>query len=121
MIERITGPGVGVLGVRMSGRLAHEDYERLDHLIDAERPEGGRINLVCEVEGFEGWTLRAAFDDAELGLVRAPREVRRLAVVTDSDWIRRAVELFAPLMPYSMRAFALGEREAAWAWAAKPA
>lgn len=121
MIEKIAGPGVGVLGVRLSGRLEHEDYERLDRLIDAERPDGGRINLVCELDGFEGWTVRAAFDDAELGLIKAPREIRRLAVVSDASWVRRAAELFGALLPYAVRAFAAGERDDAWAWAASHA
>ena len=41
---------------------------------------------------------------------------RRMALVTDKDWIRHGVSAFGWLSPGELRVFEPGEREAAIAW-----
>ena len=46
------------------------------------------------------------------------KDWRRLAVVSEHDWIAKAMELFAWAMPGDLRVFDLDELDEAEAWAA---
>jgi hypothetical protein len=65
---------------------------------------------------FTGYTAGGAWQDAMLGLAH-PRSFDRIAVVTDSDTIRRLVKVAGWSIPGEMRLFANREREEAKAWA----
>ena len=67
-------------------------------------------------ERFIGYTAGGAWQDAMLGLAH-PRSFDRIAVVTDSESIRRLVTLGGWTIPGDLRLFPTGEREQAEAWA----
>jgi SpoIIAA-like len=46
------------------------------------------------------------------------KDWKRLAVVSEHDWIAKAMELFAWAMPGDLRVFDLGELDDAKAWTA---
>jgi len=80
----------------------------LGHLASrsANRPRGDR---------FEGFDLRAAWQDAKVGLEHLT-DWERIAVVTDVGWMRTAVRTFAFAMPSLVRVFANAELASARAW-----
>lgn len=124
MIERLEEMPEGVLGFRFSGEVSRSDYDGT--LIPAlrEAVEGGEgIRCVCELgSDFEGYEAGAIWEDlktgAELG-VGHHTAWKRIALVTDVDWIRRLTALFGWMTPGELKLFATGELEAAKEWAAQ--
>ena len=67
---------------------------------------------------FTGYTAGGAWQDAMLGLAH-PRSFDRIAVVTDSESIRRLVTLAGWSIPGELKLFPNRERGQAEAWASE--
>jgi hypothetical protein len=76
-----------------------------------------KIRLIHVLDDrFSGYTAGGAMQDAMLGLAH-PRSFDRIAVVTDSDSIRRLVTLAGWSIPGELKLFPNRERAEAEAWA----
>jgi hypothetical protein len=121
MVERIEDMPAGVIGVRASGKLTKEDYT--DGLEPAlkEAMDSGEARVVFVLTDFTGLELGASFEDIKtgLGVEFAHRtDWRRLAVVTDVDWVARAMRMFAWAMPGELAVYdGLDRLEEAKTWA----
>ncbi len=76
------------------GRLSHEDYQTLTPMLESaiagiEQP---KINMLIDATQFEGWELRALWDDFKLGLKHG-REFQKLAIVGNKKWMPFATKL----------------------------
>ncbi len=109
-----------VVAVVAHGHLDREDYTKtLVPLTDKTIAREGRINLYYELGAdFTGFSAGAAWNDARLGLLHLG-DFARIAVVTDVEWVRLGVKMFAPLMASKLHLFHLSERDEARAWLAK--
>ena len=67
---------------------------------------------------FTGYTAGGAWQDAVLGLAH-PRSFDRIAVVTDSESIRRLATIAGWSIPGELQLFPNRERERAEAWASE--
>jgi stage II sporulation SpoAA-like protein len=116
MIEKIEGLPAGIDGVRCSGKLTRQDYDTVvvPLLADVQR-EHRRLRCLVEVDGFDGITPQAAFDDLRLGL-RALGSFDGCAVVTDLAWVGQVLQLVRFLLPYPVRIFPAERRADAIAW-----
>ena len=74
---------------RVTGRLAHSDYQAFLPRIEELIARYGRISLFIELEGFRGWDLEAAKDDFRFGLQHRG-DFERIAMVGDSGTHTRA-------------------------------
>jgi hypothetical protein len=127
VIDAIPDMPAGTLGFRTSGEITADDYRdvvlpALRSKVDAQEA----LRVLCVVG--DGLTEKpaaaweAAKADADIGIKH--RDLwKRVAVVTDHGWIRRATSLFGGLAPCEMKAFSEGDLEEARAWVAevKPA
>jgi hypothetical protein len=117
MITMLEGFPDHILAVSGVGKVTAEDYR--DTLIpEATRriEKFGKMRLFCVLgDQFEGLTAGAAWADLSLGVSRW-NEFDRLAVITDSTWIKDAILLLAPIYRHPMRVFSTAERDAARAW-----
>ncbi|HEY6770826.1 MAG TPA: STAS/SEC14 domain-containing protein [Solirubrobacterales bacterium] len=122
MIERLDGMPDGVIGVRGSGKLTKQDYTDVLEPALKDATGSGEARVVFLLESFDGLEPGALLEDLKTGLRTelSNREAwRRLAVVTDIDWIEKAMELFAWAMPGELKVFDdLDELEEAKSWAA---
>jgi hypothetical protein len=120
MIELIEGLPEGVVGLEAVGKVESADYEAIaapavQHALERHR----RIRLIHVLDNrFTGYTAGGAWQDAVLGLAH-PRSFERIAVVTDSDSIRRLVTLAGWSIPGELKLFPNREREQAEAWASE--
>lgn len=106
----------GVIGVRATEEVTAEDYDRvLVPAINRVLADHDKVRLLYELEEDVGYEPGAVWQDARLGLTRFA-SFERIALVTDAEWLRKAVPVFSVLMPGQMRAFPLAERDAATAW-----
>ena len=122
MIERLQGMPDGVVGLRGSGKLTKQDYTDVLEPALKEATGAREARVVFLLESFDGLEAGALLEDLKTGL-RAELSDRqawkRLAVVTDIDWIEKAMELFAWAMPGDLKVFDdLDELDEAKAWAA---
>ena len=120
MIELIDGLPDAVVGLQAVGEVQSADYEVVAApAVKDALDRHPRIRLIHVLdERFVGYTAGGAWQDAMLGLAH-PRSFDRIAVVTDSESIRRLVELAGWSIPGELRLFPNREREQAQAWASE--
>lgn len=67
--------------------------------IDDAVAQYGKVALLMVLgEDFDGYTFGAAVDDARLGF-RHISSFRRIALVTDNEWLRKGLDHAASLVP----------------------
>ena len=117
MLEIIDGFDDGTVAIRGAGIVTAGDYERvLVPAVARATSDGRRARLLLEFgEGFDGYDASAALADAGLGIGHLG-SFDRIAVVTDADWLRRAIHLFGGLIKGDVRLFATADAAAAHAW-----
>ncbi|UTA47160.1 STAS/SEC14 domain-containing protein [Simiduia sp. 21SJ11W-1] len=75
------------LNLRAYGKLTHEDYTQMTPLLEAALagvPEQS-VDVFMDITAFEGWELRAAWDDLKLGLAHG-RQFRKIALLGSAGW-----------------------------------
>ena len=108
MIEVLADMPEGVTGIRVSGRLRGEDLREFKPAM-AELLKTGEIRIVEVVApDYEGFGA----------LIQHHSEFKRIAVVSDKDWVVHALHAFAWLVPGEPALFGLDELERAKEWAA---
>jgi hypothetical protein len=117
MINELTDLPTGVIGFEAAGKLRAEDYR--DVLLPAiERAAaGGDLRIVLVMTDFDGLTGGAMWQDLKMGLEHL-RAWKRMALVTDIEWMAHMTSMFGWMMPGKVEHFQLAERAAAIAWAA---
>jgi hypothetical protein len=118
MIELIGGLPDAVVGFEAIGEVDSADYKEV--AAPEVRSALERHDKICLIhvldDRFTGYTAGGAWQDALIGLAH-PRSFKRIAVVTDSESIRRLVNLAGWSIPGQLKLFANREREQAEAWA----
>jgi hypothetical protein len=118
-LEPIEGLPDNVIALRAVGRVTSADYENTLGPAIAKATEGGRkARLLLELgEGFEGYDPSAMFADAEVGMGHMG-DFDRVAVVTDTEWIRHAIRLFGPMIKGEVRDYPVADGKTAREWIA---
>ncbi len=75
------------LTLKCVGRLTHEDYKLMTPLIDSalNGVQDAKVKVFIDATEFDGWDLRAAWDDFKLGLPHG-REFVKIAIVGHQRW-----------------------------------
>ncbi|HEX4188981.1 MAG TPA: STAS/SEC14 domain-containing protein [Solirubrobacteraceae bacterium] len=122
MIEPLEDMPNGTIGFRATGRVTREEYR--DVLLPPMRDaaERGDVRMVFAIgPGFEKFELGALAQDTKSGITLGlghPHAWKRTAVVTDVDWIAKALHMFSWLMPGEVRLYELDGLEDAKKWVA---
>jgi hypothetical protein len=116
MIRVIEDMPTGTVGLEAVGRVTDEDYR--DVLVPTvtaalERGEGRLLYLLGE--DFDSYSAGAMWSDAKL-FAGHPKGWKRVAVVTDADWIENSIKAFGWLMPGEVKTFDTDELREAKAW-----
>jgi hypothetical protein len=118
MLKPIPDLPEGVLGFEAVDEIHSSDYE--DVLMPAVRSvwdQGKEVRIVLVFEQWHGMSGGAAWDDMKMGMKHL-RKWKRIALVTDLDWMITMTTLFGWMTPGELKRFPVAEREAAIAWAA---
>jgi hypothetical protein len=122
MVEPLDGMPEGTIGFRATGRVTRAEYR--DLLLPAMKAaaEAGEVRMVFAVgPGFDGFEPGALVEDAKVGLTLGIGHLhawKRTAVVTDVDWIKKAIHMFTWLTPGEVEVFELEQLDEARDWAA---
>lgn len=120
MIKLLEGLPSDVVGFEAIGEVHGKDYrEVLDPALKKAIEEHGKIKVLYVLgDEFRGYTAAAMLDDAAVG-TRDWTHWAKLAVVTDTEWVRGSVHAFAWMLPGRIRIYPVAERAAAEAWLAE--
>ena len=91
-IERINGDFF--LTLKLSGKLSHEDYEKITPMLDSAlmTVKQPHIKALVDVTELKGWELRAAWDDFKLGLNHGTQFVK-IAIYGNQNWLEMATKI----------------------------
>ena len=117
MLELIDGFPDEVIAVRGTGTVTGDDYrEVLVPAIAAATADARKARLLIELgDGFDGYDASALRADAGVGAGHFG-SFDRIAVVTDHDGIRTAVNVFGILIPGEVRLFHVAATAEARDW-----
>lgn len=105
-----------VFGMRVSGKLLHQDYTQFVPILEKLIAEHGSVRCLVEMVEFHGIELRALWDEIKFD-VRHARQIERCAVVGDSRWEAWMTRLSRPIFVNAeIRFFDLADRQKAWEW-----
>jgi len=104
-----------VLEVRVTGKLAHEDYLYFVPKLEQMLKQHGRLRVLFDMAGFHGWEPRALWDDIKFDLKHFA-DVERLAMVGDKKW-EKGMSLFCrPFTTAKIRYFDHTKADEAREW-----
>lgn len=122
MIELLTDMPQGVTGIRVSGRIGGSELRGLRPAMD-ELMDTGEIRIVEVIApDYEGFGPGGLAEDLKLGLgllIQHHSAFKRIAVVSDKDWVAHAIHAFAWMVPGELAVFGLDDLERAKEWAAE--
>lgn len=117
MIEIMSESAGNVLGVRLSGKVTDEDYEKvfipaLEKII----ADSGKVRVVYYMDAeFEGWNAGAMWDDAKFGL-KHRNDFEKIAVVGGPIWAEWGTKLAGHLVSGEVKTYSGAELNDAWTW-----
>ena len=118
MMKELTDVPAGVIGFEATGKLQAEDYrDVLLPAIEKAASEGGELRIVIVIDQFDGITGGALWQDLKMG-VSHMRGWKRIALVTDIEWMVHMTAMFGWMTPGEVKHFSIAERGDAIAWAA---
>ena len=121
MIEMLPDMPEGVTGLRVSGRLRGDELREIKPVID-ELLETGEVRVVEVIASdYEGFGPGGLVEDLKLGLgtvLPHHSAFKRIAVVSDKDWVAHTLHALAWLVPGELATFRIDELERAKEWAA---
>lgn len=117
MIEQLADFPDNVAAFRCTGLVTKDDYVRvLVPAVANKLHAHDKVRLYYEVGAdFVGFEPGAMWEDFKVGVEHLTRW-DRVAVVTDVDWIGKAVRFFSFLMPATTRLFSRAEATQARSW-----
>lgn len=121
MIEVLSDMPAGVAGIRVSGRVTgddlHEFTPAMQKLLDTDE-----IRMVEVIASdYQGFGPGGLVEDLKLGfgaLFQRHSAFKRVAVVSDKEWIAHTLHALAWMVPGEIALFGLDELERAKQWAA---
>lgn len=117
MIEILKGFPDNVAALACRGHVTRQDYETvLVPHVEALLKRHDKVRLYYEIGAdFTAIDPGAVWEDFKVGMAHLTHW-ERVAVVTDVDWIRHTMSLFAFVIPGDVRIFPMAEAAQARGW-----
>ena len=121
MIEVLPDMPEGVTGIRVSGQLRGDDLRGFKPTME-KLLKAGQIRVVEVIASdYEGFGPGALLEDLKLGLgalLQRHSAFKRVAIVSDKEWVRHTLHALAWMVPGELALFGLDDLERAKEWAA---
>jgi hypothetical protein len=117
MIKKLEDLPDGVVGFEVAGKIEAEDYRDVVLPAIEEAARAGEVRFVIVIPEFHGMTPGALWQDLKIG-VEQFRAWKRIALVTDIQWMHQMTTIFGWMTPGEAKTFAAADRDKAIAWAA---
>jgi hypothetical protein len=107
----------GILILKPQGALRAEDFTTLAGTVDPYIEQNGKLNgLMVEAPSFPGWENFAALLSHVRFVRDHHRQIRRIAVVSDSPLLAAAPKIASHFVSAQLRTFDAASRAAALTW-----
>jgi len=119
MVERIEEMPAGTIGFKVVSDLTGDDYREQIEPALAAAAAAGDVRLLFEIDAGFGMDAGAMIEDARTGLKLGLGHLKawkRTAVVTDVDWISKAIRAFGFMAPGEVKVFGREELGPAKVW-----
>jgi hypothetical protein len=121
MIDVLQDMPDGVTGIRVSGRLRGDDLRQFEPAME-KLVKNDEIRIVEVIASdYEGFGPGGLVEDLKVGfgaLFRHHSAFKRIAVVTDKEWVVHTLHALAWMVPGELAVFGLDDLERAKEWAA---
>jgi hypothetical protein len=117
VIKEVDGLPPGVIGFEASGKLEAEDYRDVVLPALERAAKNGEVRFLIEMTSFDGMSGGALWEDLKVG-VEHFRAWKRIALVTDIEWVSHLTGLFGWMTPGEVKVFPRAGRNEAIAWVA---
>jgi len=117
MIKEMSDMPAGVIGFEASGKMRAEDYRDVVLPALERAAAAGEVRFVIVMTDFEGMSGGALWQDLKVGAEHF-RAWKRIALVTDIEWMKQMTSLFGWMTPGEVKTFPLAQRDEAVEWAA---
>jgi len=103
------------LSLKATGKLTHQDYQVITPMIDAalKKVASPKIKAIVDITEMQGWELRAAWDDFELGLKHGS-EFEKIALYGNKNWQEIAASIGSWFISGEMKYFEEYQQALAW-------
>jgi len=118
MISQLEELPAGVIGFEASGKIAAEDYRDVIVPALAQAAKAGDVRFLIIMRDFDGMSGGAVWQDLKVG-VEHLRSWKRIALVTDINWMTHATDLFGWMTPGETKTFPLDQKDQAIQWVAE--
>ena len=121
MIEALQDMPAGVAGIRVSGKVTGDEISQFKP--EMEKLLGSEEVRIVEViaPDYEGFGRGGLVEDLKAGfgtLIQHHSAFKRIAIVTDKEWVGHTVHAIGWMVPGELEVFGLDDLERAKQWAA---
>lgn len=121
MIEILTDMPTGVTGIRVSGRISGEELREFQPVME-DLGKAAEIRIVEVIDpDYDGFGPGGLTEDLKMGfgaLLHHHSAFKRIAVVSDKDWVRHTMHAIGWMVPGELAVFGGNELDRAAEWAA---
>ena len=117
MIKELSDMPSGVIGFEASGKMRAEDYRDVVLPALERAAAAGEVRFVIVIPDFDGMSGGALWQDLKVG-VEHFRAWKRIALVTDIEWMKHMTSLFGWMTPGEVKTFPLAQQGEAIEWVA---
>jgi hypothetical protein len=117
VIKELSELPAGVIGFETSGKIQAEDYRDVVLPAVERAAKAGEVRFLIVMPKFEGMSSGAVWQDLKVGIEHLSAW-KRIALVTDVEWMIHMTSLFGWMTPGEVKTFTLAERDQAMAWVA---
>ena len=115
MIQILEQTESNVIATKATDKLTTTDYEKLLPILKNRLKQYEKIRWYFEMENFQGWELKAFWEDVKFDVKHA-NDYEKIAMVGDKRWEKWMTDLMKPFTPAEIKFFELAEREKALTW-----
>ena len=103
------------LSLKAVGKLTHEDYEKINPMLESalDGIKDPQVKVFIDGSEFEGWELRAAWDDLKMGLKHG-NNFDKIAIFGNKKWQEYATKIASWFVSGDARFFE--DSNVAWTW-----
>lgn len=117
MIQILPESHGNILGVRLTGKVTDEDYEKVFiPALEKVLAEHKKMRCIYYMDAeFEGWNLGAMWDDAKFGM-KHRNDFEKIAVIGGPKWAEWGTKLAGHMVSGEVKTFPVDQLQAAWDW-----
>jgi len=115
MIQILEQTPDNIIATKATGKLTEADYNKLLPLLNNKIEQYRKIRWYFEMENFDGWELKAVWEDVKFDTKHA-NDFDKVAMVGEKKWEEWMTDLMKPFTSAEVKYFDTSQKEDAIKW-----